>query len=505
MQRSPREPACVATAAAISSTVSASFDWSPIPAEFKDLVVQEQRVRGSTWQVPPAFGAQGEGAPPVDPILRSVSPGAAALLAEAEAVARERLAAAAAAELLARQNAGPRRDPDPRVTGSTDPPRPAPKAPPAPAAPAVPAAVPGRPVGSPLEWTDPGRILGRLDALSAMLAEEFAAAPDGTRSAHTWPTTVSMVAGAAAALAPSLSVPESILPGSLPSADAYALLRWFCGMLQCMATAAQATVDLRTTPGVAHFDPPPASGPTLHAGTDASKHGWGGLCESLGVYTAGRWTTAERAGSSTAHWEALAAVMLSASLAPWATGGTLHLACDSGATVAALNASRARDPQMHSLCQLFAAVQILGCFNVTIYHLPGRLNTCPDLLSRGVPASRLPLPRASRLRRLSIPHSIRWCGVLTRGQSLSPPSQGRPPTTPPSTPGGPTAQTSVFHAPLGTPWRWPLWQAPTPQPIPTTRTASTGLPTWGGCSATGPGANPSPSPATSAPFAATSY
>ena len=262
---------------------------------------------------------------------------------------------------------------------------------------------------------------------------------------------------------------------------------------------------LRTTPGVAHFDPPPASGPTLHAGTDASKHGWGGLCESLGVYTAGRWTTAERAGSSTAHWEALAAVMLSASLAPWATGGTLHLACDSGATVAALNASRARDPQMHSLCQLFAAVQILGCFNVTIYHLPGRLNTCPDLLSRGVPASRLPLPRASRLRRLSIPHSIRWCGVLTRGQSLSPPSQGRPPTTPPSTPGGPTAQTSVFHAPLGTPWRWPLWQAPTPQPIPTTRTASTGLPTWGGCSATGPGANPSPSPATSAPFAATSY
>ncbi len=76
-----------------------------------------------------------------------------------------------------------------------------------------------------------------------MLAEEFTAAPDGARSALTWPTTVSMVAGAAAALAPSLSVPESILPGSLPSADAYVLLRWFCGMLQCMATAAQATAN----------------------------------------------------------------------------------------------------------------------------------------------------------------------------------------------------------------------------------------------------------------------
>ena len=229
---------------------------------------------------------------------------------------------------------------------------------------------------------------------------------------------------------------------------------------------------LRTLPGVAHFHPLPTTGPVLHAGTDASKHGWGGVCEELGLYTAGRWTTAERTGSSTAHWEALAAVMLTAALAPWVTGGTLWLACDSSASVAALSASRARDPQMHALCQLFAAVQVLGCFRVNIYHHPGRLNTIPDMLSRGVPASRLPLPHASQLRRLDIPSSIRWCGVLTRGQSHSPPSLAQPPTTRPSTRGGPTAQTNVFLAPPGTPWHWPLWLPP--PTTPSTLTASTG-------------------------------
>ena len=228
---------------------------------------------------------------------------------------------------------------------------------------------------------------------------------------------------------------------------------------------------LRDQPGVAHFGPMPP-GPALHAGTDASKHGWGGICEELSLYTAGRWTTAERLGSSTAHWEAQAAVMLTAALAPWATGGTLSLACDSSASVAALTASRARDPQMHALCQLFAVVQILACVRVHIFHYPGRLNTLPDKLSRGVPASRLPLPRASRLRRLDIPPSIRWCGILAHAPSPSPPSPAPPSTTPLSTPGGRTAMTSVFRAPSGTPWVWPLWQRP---PTLTTSTASTGL------------------------------
>lgn len=228
---------------------------------------------------------------------------------------------------------------------------------------------------------------------------------------------------------------------------------------------------LRDQPGVAHFGPLPP-GPTVHAGTDASKHGWGGICEELSLFTAGRWTSAERRGSSTAHWEALAAVMLTATLAPWATGGTLFLACDSSASVAALSASRARDPQMHALCQLFAVVQILACVRVHIYHYPGRLNTLPDLLSRGVPASRLPLPRASRLRRLDIPHLIRWCGILAPVPSPSPPSPAPQPATPPSTPGGRTARTSVFRAPKDTPWVWPLWQRrPT---TPSTLTASTG-------------------------------
>jgi hypothetical protein len=194
--------------------------------------------------------------------------------------------------------------------------------------------------------------------------------------------------------------------------------------------------------------------PSIHLATDASKHGYGCVNLTSREYASGRWTLAERAGGSVAHWELAAIVFAVATWAAGACGGLVLVSTDSMSGVWAIHNERAIDDRMHTLLCVLAAIQLHSKLLVLVEHIPGKLNTVPDDLSRGrcVPASFGPACQ------VQVPRSIRHCGKNLVPLWLAVPNLGAEHRVAPrSDTGFSSLLRDVTGAPPTTQQRWVLW------------------------------------------------
>ena len=194
--------------------------------------------------------------------------------------------------------------------------------------------------------------------------------------------------------------------------------------------------------------------PSVHLATDASKHGYGCVNLTTREYASGRWTLDERAGGSVAHWELAAIVFAVATWAAGAQGGLVLVSTDSMSGVWAIHNERAVDERMHTLLCVLTAIQLHSKLLVLVEHLPGKLNTVPDDLSRGrcVPATFGPACR------VQVPRSIRHCGKNLEPLWLAVPSLGADSrATPQSSTGFSFLLRDVSAAPSTMQQRWALW------------------------------------------------
>lgn len=211
--------------------------------------------------------------------------------------------------------------------------------------------------------------------------------------------------------------------------------------------------------GTTSFADPPANTPTLAVSTDAAKQGWGVVCPSDRTFAAGVWSAVERAGSSTAHWEAAAVMYAVGQHGPGLRNGVLHVYTDSTASVAALGRGRARDARMSLILRACALLQVRHGCQLILHHIPGKRNVFADRASRcGHPApGALSPPSAPPWRCMPLALSTVRLGELLAHRSATCPSTAPSPTTLPSTTGLGTLQ--KLDTPLPLPFTWTLWSA----------------------------------------------
>jgi hypothetical protein len=111
---------------------------------------------------------------------------------------------------------------------------------------------------------------------------------------------------------------------------------------------------------------------------DASLSGLGGALNAF-VYRA---PLSPRPGWSIAHWEAINVFVALQVFSAFISGRRVMVWCDSRVAVAILHSGRGRDPLLHTIARNIHLLQTTLDCDLAFSHVPGRLNTVADLLSR---------------------------------------------------------------------------------------------------------------------------
>lgn len=214
--------------------------------------------------------------------------------------------------------------------------------------------------------------------------------------------------------------------------------------------------------GYAYFGPPRDSEhqcTTLNLVTDASGFAGAAVCPDTEQFAVLRWTPAVRSQSSTAHWEAAAIVLAVLLFANTAAGGLIRLQTDSWACYESFTRMRCHDSIMHSLLRVVAIVQLRAKVQLSVSHIPGKLNSLADIPSRkGVMQT-----DCNHFQQYEIPLPIQNLLLTLLGDSRQPTSTvSSPPLPLESTTGGGIAEKFVttHNAMLQwTPWKRRVRQA----------------------------------------------
>jgi hypothetical protein len=136
---------------------------------------------------------------------------------------------------------------------------------------------------------------------------------------------------------------------------------------------------------------------------DASLSGLGGGALNAFVYRA---PLSPRPGWSIAHWEAINVFVALQVFSAFISGRRVMVWCDSRVAVAILHSGHECDPLLHTIARNIHLLQSTLDCHLAFSHVPGRLNTVADLLSRWDTSAH---PTASLFSVLNT--ALVWCPV----------------------------------------------------------------------------------------------